>query len=84
MWLQAHLSGDGDTLAADRLSSELSSRGTLPVVMATTNTATYQIPVEWRSVSILYNVIIYYISRLANVCVCVCVCVCVTTDAGRL
>ena len=56
VWLQAHLSGDEeDTLAANQLSSELSYRGTLPVVMVVTNTATYQVPVEWRAVSSLYN-----------------------------
>lgn len=57
VWLQAHLSGDEeDTLAANQLSSELSYRGTLPVVMVVTNTATYQVPVEWRAVSSLYNI----------------------------
>ena len=57
VWLQAHLSGDEDTLAANQLSSELSYRGTLPVVVVVTNTATYQVPVEWRAVSSLYNIV---------------------------
>ena len=52
VWIQASPSDDdGSTLTSNRLSSELSSLGTLPVVMVTTSTATYQIPVEWESVS---------------------------------
>ena len=59
MWVHAHLSGDeGDALAANRLSFELSYRGTIPVVTVITNTAAYQLPVEWRSVSNLKNLII--------------------------
>ena len=52
MWVQALLNkDDGDTLSTNQQSSELFSLGTQPVIMVSTNTATYQIPVEWKPVS---------------------------------